>query len=114
MRKLFGLMHPQFASQLSKFMQDRRVPQTEREEAWQANWTIKSAEVDKRDPYLVRIVGQQDLTRILAGSVKREAKILQVEMKLAADRRGRDDVNLRTGLILVGVSEKVISTTPIN
>lgn len=114
MKQLFALLHPQFAARLSKALEDGRVPQTEREESWQSTWTIKSAEVDARDPYLVRIVGQQELTRVLAGSVKREAKIIQVEMKLAVDKRGRDDVNLRTGLMLIGVSEKLISATPIN
>ena len=109
MKQFFGLLHPSFAAALSKMLQEKRVPQTEREEAWQAVWTLKTAELDKRDSYIVRVVGQQELTRVLDGAVKREIKLIQVEIKLAADKRGRDDANLRTGLVPIGMQEKVLS-----
>ncbi len=112
MKQFFGLLHPSFAGALSKMLQEKRVPQTEREEAWQSVWTLKTAELDKRDPYIVRVVGQQELTRVLDVAVKRESRLIQVEIKLGADKRGRDDANLRTGLVPIGMQEKILSAQP--
>ena len=112
MKQFFGLLHPSFATGLSKMLQEKRIPQTEREESWQSVWTLKTAELDKRDPYIVRVVGQQELTKTLEGAVKRETKLIQVEVKLAADKRGRADENLRTGFVPIGMQEKVLSAQP--
>lgn len=112
MKQFFGLLHPSFATGLSKMLQEKRIPQTEREESWQSVWTLKTAELDKRDPYIVRVVGQQELTKTLEGAVKRETKLIQVEVKLAADKRGRTDENLRTGFVPIGMQEKVLSAQP--
>ena len=108
----FSIFHPKVAAQMLKSLEEKRTPQLEKEESHQAVWALTGAEVDSRDPYLVTLSGKQELTRNVGGNIRRDANVIQVKVKLMADPRGRDDANKRSGLQIIGVSEKVLSTNP--
>lgn len=83
---------------------------TQRSENWQATWEVQSAELDPRDPYLVRILGLQKIIRRGdAGRIVEESRQLSFEVKLVRDPAGRRDENFNTGLLVHAFREKTVS-----
>jgi hypothetical protein len=107
-------MTPPGAYQYAGKLKADNLLATQRSENWQATWEVQSAELDPRDPYLVRILGLQKIIRRPSGESGRiveEARQLSFEVKLVRDPAGRRDENFNTGLLVHALKEKTVSQT---
>lgn len=103
-------MTPPGAFQYAGKLKADNLLATQRSENWQATWDVQSAELDQRDPYLVRILGlQKILRRGEAGRIVEESRQLSFEVKLVRDPAGRRDENFNTGLLVHAVKEKTVA-----
>jgi hypothetical protein len=71
----------------------------QRNERWQAKWEIQKIEVDRRDPYLIHVIGTQDITKYTGEKTEREVVQQSLDFKLVDDYP-RSDRNLRTGFLI--------------
>jgi hypothetical protein len=105
------MMVPEEAPKFAEYLTKNRVLEHERKESQQAVWTAQDVSVDARDPWTVRLLGEQELTRNLPNSgvstVKRQ---FAISLKLVADPKRRDDRNLRSGVLVARVEWKEISS----
>ncbi len=105
-------MTPPGAFQYANRLKEENALTTQRSEAWQATWEVQSAELDPRDPYLVRIIGLQKIIRRPggdAGRIVEDSRQLSFEVKLVRDLSGRRDENFNTGLLVHTFKEKTVS-----
>lgn len=58
----------------------------------------------------MRVIGKQDITKIINNQVLQESKQLQLTVKLAADPAGRTDQNRRMGFLVAAIDYKEISS----
>jgi hypothetical protein len=100
------MMVPQAASKFAAYLREQRVLEQQRGESWQAVWTPKNIEVDRSDPYTLRVIGDQEITKVVGGGVVQEGKQLQITVKLAADPAGRTDANRRAGFLIAAFDYK--------
>lgn len=57
----------------------------QRDERWQAKWETQKVEIDRRDPYLVHVIGTQDITKYLGEKTEREVVQHSLDFKLVDD-----------------------------
>jgi hypothetical protein len=79
------------------YLKQNRVLERQAAESWQARWTQQQVSVDPSDPFTVRVIGVQNLTRVVNQRPVEETHQLNVTLKLAKDELGRDERNKRTG-----------------
>ena len=102
------MMAPASALLFARHLKQTGLLDKQRAESWQAVWTPQDISVDGMDPYTVRIIGRQEVTKLTAGSAQRETHQLQLSLKLIADPQRRADRNLRSGFLVASFDYKEI------
>jgi hypothetical protein len=106
------MMVPESAPRFAEYLTKNRVLERERKESQQAIWTAQDVSLDPRDPWTVRVIGEQELTRNLANAgIQTEKHQYAITLKLAADPSRRADRNLRSGVLVGRVEWKEITPT---
>jgi len=100
LERAIRLMMPINGRKFFNYLKDNRILEQQAAESWQAVWTSQTITVDANDPFTVRAIGLQRLTRIVNGASIEETRQLNVIVKLSRDQLGRDDRNLRTGYLV--------------
>jgi hypothetical protein len=104
------MMVPGTALKFARWLKDTGVLDKQRAESWQAVWTPQDVSVDQVDPYRVRIIGKQQITKVVAGATQQETHQLHMTLKLVADPQRRADRNLRSGFLISGFDFKELGT----
>ena len=97
LNEAIGLMVAGRGRELFNYLKSNRVLEQQAAESWQAVWTPQQITVDSSDPFTVRVIGVQSLTRIINQRPVEEAHQLNLTVKVAKDELGRDARNKRTG-----------------
>jgi hypothetical protein len=100
------MMVPASALRFARYLKQEGVLDRQRAESWQAVWTPQDISIDGTDPYTVRVIGRQEITKVVAGAVQQETRQLSLTLKLAADPRRRADRNLRSGFLVASIDYK--------
>lgn len=103
------MMVPQSAVRFAAYLKDHHILEQQRAESWQAVWTPQDTSVDRLDPYTLRVIGKQEITKVINNSSLQEAKQLQLTVKLVADPAGRNDANRRTGFLVAAIDYKELN-----
>lgn len=104
--KLVMLMMPDLAYGWARDMKESREYQRRLAENWQATWTVQDKRFDDKDPYLVRIIGTQEVTKGQDGRTEKMVRQFSMEIKLFGDEAGPQPRNLNTGYRPSWFSEK--------
>ncbi len=102
------MMVPASAVELMKQM--RLELEKQRQERWQSVWEPQITSIDPTDPYTVRVLGKQHITRVVKNEVKHETRQLAFNLKLVFDSQGRADRNERTGFLIADLRDFHIIT----
>lgn len=108
MEKWLRLFIPKSAVFYANQLKEKGVLVMESSEQWQAVWKPQSIKVDSSNPYLVRIIGQQTINKVINGAGVVETVQLELLYKLTTNGVRSDD-NMRTGFQIVQFDEQVIS-----
>ncbi len=103
------MMVPQSAAKFAGYLKEQRILERQRAESWQAIWTPQDVAVDASDPFTLRVIGRQQVTRLVSNAVVQDAKQLQLVVKLVADPAGRSDANRRTGFLVAAIEYKELN-----
>lgn len=104
------MMVPQSATKFATYLKEQHVLEQQRAESWQAVWTPQDVTIDRVDPYTVRVLGKQEVTKVVNNQVAQETKQLQLTVKLVADPAGRTDQNKRMGFLVAAIDYKEIGS----
>jgi hypothetical protein len=85
------MMVPQSAAKFAAYLKEQHILERQRAESWQAVWTPQDVSIDRIDPYTLRVIGRQQITKLVNNASLQETKQLQLTVKLAADPAGRSD-----------------------
>jgi hypothetical protein len=99
-------MAPASALLFARYLKQSGILDKQRSESWQAVWTPQDISVDAVDPYTVRVIGKQEITKVVAGATQQETRQLHLTLKLAADPQKRADRNLRSGFLVASLNYK--------
>ena len=106
--KALSFLAPTSAGSLYKVLNEQGYFQRERDEGWSASWKTDSVEVDRGDKNLLRVIGTQDLRRVMAGKTKRER--IQFKLTFVLHTEGkREDSPLRSGYWIVNFKPEELS-----
>jgi hypothetical protein len=97
LNEAISLMVASRGREMFNYLKQNRVLEQQAAESWQARWTPQQVSVDPSDPFTVRVIGVQNLTRVVNQRPVEETHQLNVTVKLAKDELGRDERNKRTG-----------------
>src|SRR5215831_7424396 len=100
------MMVPSSALLFARYLKETGVLDKQRAELWQAIWTPQDISVDGADPYTVRVIGKQEITKVIANATQRETRQLHLTLKLTADPQRRADRNLRSGFLIASFDYK--------
>ncbi len=100
------MMAPNSALKFAQYLKRTGILDKQRAESQQAIWTPQDISVDQADPYTVRVIGKQDITKVISGTVQTETRQLSLTLKLLADPLRRADRNLRSGFLVVRFDDK--------
>ncbi len=100
--RIYTFMEPAFAKGYAQLMTKRSEFEAEAREKRQAIWTPQLVEVDRADPYKVKVVGTWDITKKSGNGPgwAREMKQLMFTLQLIEDDRGRAPRNANTGFLI--------------
>jgi hypothetical protein len=104
------MMVPDSALKFARYLKQEGVLEKQRAESWQAVWTPQDVSVDHADPYTLRVIGKQEVTRLIAGATEHETRQLNLTLKLAADPQRRADRNLRSGFLIAAFDYKELGS----
>ncbi len=104
------MMVPESALKFARYLKQEGVLEKQRAESWQAVWTPQDVSVDRADPYTVRVIGKQEITKLNAGATEHETRQLNLTLKLAADPQRRADRNLRSGFLIAAFDYKELGS----
>jgi hypothetical protein len=104
------MMAPASALLFARYLKQTGVLDKQRSESWQAVWTPQDISVDGGDPYTVRVIGKQEVTKVIAGATQQETRQLHLTLKLVADPQRRADRNLRSGFLVASFDYKELGT----
>ena len=79
------MMAPASALLFARYLKQTGILDKQRAESWQAVWTPQDISVDGVDPYTVRVIGKQEITKVIAGATQQETRQLTPD----AQARGR-------------------------
>jgi hypothetical protein len=108
------MMVPASALLFARYLKQTGVLDKQRAESWQAVWTPQDISVDGADPYTVRVIGKQQITKVIAGASQQETRQLNLTLKLVADPQRRADRNLRSGFLITSIEYKELSAPGAN
>ncbi len=100
------MMVPNSALLFARYLKQTGILDKHRSESWQAIWTPQDISVDRVDPYTVRVIGKQEITKVISGASQQETHQLHLTFKLVADPLRRADRNLRSGFLISGFDYK--------
>lgn len=105
--RIYTFMEPGFAKGYAGLMMKRGEFETEAREKRQAVWTPQVVEVDRGDPYKVKLIGTWDITKRSENGTgwTREMKQLMFTLHLIEDDRGRAPRNANTGFLIRDISD---------
>lgn len=109
-KAVLEMMVPQSATKFAGYLKEQHVLEQQRAESWQAVWTPQDVAIDRVDPYTVRVLGKQEVTKVVNNQVAQETKQLQLTVKLVADPAGRTDQNKRMGFLVAAIDYKEIGS----
>jgi hypothetical protein len=104
------MMVPQSATSFAAYLREQHVLEQQKAESWQAVWTPQDVAIDRVDHYTVRVIGRQEITKVVNNQVIQETKQLQLTVKLVADPAGRTDQNRRMGFLVAAIDYKEITS----
>ena len=104
------MMAPASALLFARYLKQTGILDKQRAESWQAVWTPQDISVDGVDPYTVRVIGKQEITKVIAGATQQETRQLHLTLKLVADPQRRSDRNLRSGFLVASFDYKELGT----
>lgn len=104
------MMAPQSAARFAAYLKQQRILEQQRAESWQAVWTPQDVTVDRLDPYTLRVIGKQEITKVINNAVVQESKQLQLTVKVVADPAGRNDANRRMGFLVAAIDYKELNS----
>jgi hypothetical protein len=104
------MMAPASALLFARYLKQTGVLDKQRSESWQAVWTPQDISVDGADPYTVRVIGKQEISKMIAGAAQQETRQLHLTLKLVADPQRRADRNLRSGFLVASFDYKELGT----
>lgn len=108
LERAIRMMVPESAGKFAKWLKETGVLDKQRAESWQAVWTPQHIEVDSIDPYTVRIIGKQQITKVVANIAQQETRRLSFTLKLVTDKQGRAEHNLFSGFLVAWFDEKEV------
>jgi hypothetical protein len=82
------------------------IPQGEVAQQMQATWSEQDKRLDDKDPYVIEIIGQQKVTRVVNDSSTQDTKQYRVQIRLVEDKQGPTPRNLNTGFRVQSFSVK--------
>jgi hypothetical protein len=100
------MMVPESALKFARYLKQEGTLEKQRAESWQAVWTPQDITADRTDPYTVRVIGKQEITKVIAGATQHETRQLNLTLKLVADPQRRADRNLRSGFLVAAFDYK--------
>ena len=100
--RIYTFMEPAFAKGYAGLMTKRGEFEVEAREKRQAVWTSQVVEVDRADPYKVKVIGTWDITKKSDSGTgwAREMRQLNFTLQLIEDDRGRAPRNANTGFLI--------------
>jgi hypothetical protein len=104
------MMSPNSALLFARYLKQTGILDKQRAESWQAVWSPQDISVDGADPYTVRVIGKQEVTKIISGTTQKEARQLHLMLKLIADPQRRADRNLRSGFLVASFDYRELGT----
>lgn len=104
------MMVPKSATIFAGYLKDHHILEQQRAESWQAVWTPQDMTIDRADPFTVRVIGRQEITKIINNQAVQESRQLQLTVKLAADPAGRTEQNRRMGFLVAAIDYKEITS----
>jgi len=105
------MMVPATAVELMKQLKPELEKQ--RAEQWQTIWEPQVTSIDPSDPYTVRVVGRQRISRVVKNELQKESKQLAFNLKLVFDSQRRAERNYRTGFLIADLRDfQIIPETP--
>lgn len=105
------MMVPASALRFAHYLKQQGILEKQRAESWQAVWTPQDISIDQSDPYTVRVIGKQEITRLIAGATQHETRQLNLTIKLVADPERRADRNLRSGFLIASIDYKELDAS---
>jgi len=100
------MMAPNSALKFAQYLKRTGILDKQRAESHQAMWTPQDISVDQADPYTVRVIGKQEITKVISGSAQTETRQMSLTLKLVADPLRRADRNLRSGFLVARFDDK--------
>ncbi|MGH9934732.1 MAG: hypothetical protein ACREAM_00710, partial [Blastocatellia bacterium] len=94
-----------------RYLKQEGTLDKQRAESWQSLWTPQDISIDRVDPYTVRVIGKQEVTRVVAGAAQRESRQLNLTLKLVADPQRRSDRNLRSGFLIASIDYRELGSS---
>jgi hypothetical protein len=104
--KALRMMVPNTALAFAQYLKRSGILDKQRAESQQAVWTPQDISVDQADPYTVRVIGKQEITKLVSGAAQTETRQLSMTLKLIADPLRRADRNLRSGFLVARFDDK--------
>jgi hypothetical protein len=100
--RIYTFMEPTFAKGYAGLMTKRGEFEAEAREKRQAVWTPQVVELDRADPYKVKVIGSQEITKKSDSGTgwAREMRQLIFTLHLVEDDRGRAPRNANTGFLI--------------
>jgi hypothetical protein len=114
--RIYTFMEPAFAKGYAGLMTRRGEFEAEAREKRQAVWTPQVVEVDRADPYKVKVIGTWDITKKSDGGTgwAREMRQVVFTIHLVEDDRGRAPRNANTGFLIRDILDytEIVAPTP--
>ncbi|MGH9898149.1 MAG: hypothetical protein ACRD63_10695 [Pyrinomonadaceae bacterium] len=111
LERAIKMMVPAVAVELMK--QIKPDLELQRSERWQTIWEPQVASIDPIDPYTVRVVGRQHITKIIRNEKQQESRQLAFNLKVVFDSQHRAERNERTGFLIADLRDfQIISDEP--
>lgn len=98
--KALRMMVPNSAVTFSNWIKTNGILDQQKAESWQAVWTVIDISVDPNNSYTINVIGRQQITKVVNGTVQKDSKQLRLTVLLIADPQGRSDRSLRTGFLV--------------
>lgn len=106
--KALSYLAPASAASLYKVLNEQGYFQRERDEGWSSLWKTDSVEVDRNDRNLLRVIGTQDLRRVMGGKTRRER--IQFKFTFVLHTEGkRENSPLRSGYWILNFKPEELS-----
>lgn len=97
------MMAPDSALKFARYLKQTGILDQQQTQSWQAVWTLQDISVDRADPYTLRVIGKQQITKVISGAAHQETHQLHLTLKLVADPQRRADRNLRSGFLVASI-----------